>query len=159
MINNTTSVFFNKNLNDLNRTISVSENSFKRKWYVIDANQKILGRIATKISAILMGKNKTFYTPHIDNGDYVIVINSKKIILTGSKIHQKKYSRHSGYPGGLTQVKFTEMMQKFPNRIIEKAVFGMLPKNKLGRKIKKKLFVYADNFHKHNAQNPEILEV
>ncbi|MDO7983500.1 MAG: 50S ribosomal protein L13 [Pigeon pea little leaf phytoplasma] len=159
MTNNATTVLYNKNLTDLNRTTSMSENYLRRKWYIIDANQKILGRIATKISAILMGKHKTFYTPHIDNGDYVIVINAKKIALTGKKIYQKKYHRHSGYPGGLTQVKFTEMMQKFPNRIIEKAVFGMLPKHKLGRKIRKKLFVYADDIHKHNAQNPEILEV
>ncbi|EMR14636.1 MULTISPECIES: 50S ribosomal protein L13 [Candidatus Phytoplasma] len=158
MTNNTT-VFYNKNLTDLNRTSSMSENDLKRKWYIIDANQKVLGRIATKISSILMGKHKTVYTPHIDNGDYVIVINAKKVNLTGKKVNQKKYYRHSGYPGGLTQVKFQEMMQKFPNRIIEKAVFGMLPKHKLGNKIRKKLFVYADNIHKHKAQNPENLEV
>ncbi|WP_344677039.1 50S ribosomal protein L13 [Candidatus Phytoplasma melaleucae] len=149
-----------EDLKSNNFTFSANDKMVKRCWYIADAQGKTLGRFATKIASVLKGKNKTYYTSHIDNGDYVIVINANKVHLTGSKYKQKIYYRHSGYPGGLTQKTVNEMMEKFPNKVVEKAIFGMLPHNKLGRQIRKKLFVYSDNsFKKHNSQKPKFLEV
>lgn len=142
-----------------NKTFMFNDKKITKKWYIIDATDKILGRLATKIATVLKGKNKVFYTPHIDNGDYVIVINAEKIILTGNKWKNKYYYRHSGYSGGLKKIVANDMMKKFPTRILEKAVLGMLPHNKLGSKISKKLFVYSKEFYKQYAQKPERLEV
>lgn len=129
-----------------------------RKWYVIDAENKVLGRLATEIATILSGKNKPIYTPHVDTGDFVIVINADKIKLTGKKLDQKNYSYHTGYPGGLKQVPYKRMMEDKPEMVIELAVKGMLPKNSLGRNMIKKLKVYSGPEHKHEAQQPEIYE-
>ncbi|AEX86058.1 50S ribosomal protein L13 [Marinitoga sp. 1135] len=131
----------------------------ERKWYVVDAEGKSLGRLAAQIARILQGKHKPTYTPHVDTGDYVIVINAEKVVLTGKKLTQKKYYRHSGYPGGLKEQTAKEILEKYPERLIEKAVKGMLPKTKLGRHMYKKLKVYAGSNHPHEAQKPEKLEL
>jgi len=131
----------------------------ERKWYVVDAEGKSLGRLASQIAKILQGKHKPTYTPHVDTGDYVIVINAEKIVLTGKKLTQKKYYRHSGYPGGLKEQTAKEILEKYPERLIEKAVKGMLPKTKLGRHMFKKLKVYSGSNHPHEAQKPEKLEL
>ncbi|MGZ3139974.1 50S ribosomal protein L13 [Candidatus Phytoplasma solani] len=141
------------------KTLMSNSSTVQRKWHLVDAKDKTLGRLATKVSSILKGKNKTNYTPHVDNGDYVIVINAAQIHLTGKKWFQKLYYKHSGYPGGLTKVNATEMMKKFPTRMVEKAILGMIPHTKLGSQIGKKLFVYPQADHNHQAQKPEILEV
>jgi len=131
----------------------------ERKWYVIDAEGKVLGRLATEIATILRGKNKVIYTPHVDTGDYVIVINADKIKLTGKKLSQKNYTYHTGYPGGLRQVPYATLMEKNPEKIIELAVKGMLPKNSLGRSMYRKLKVYRGTEHGHEAQKPEVYEL
>ena len=131
----------------------------ERKWYVIDAEGKPLGRVASKVAHILRGKHKATYTPHIDCGDYVIIINASKVLLTGNKLEDKKYYSHSGYPGGLRTRTAKEMVEKYPEEMVEKAVKGMLPKNRLGRAMYKKLFVYADSNHKHMAQKPSEMDV
>lgn len=131
----------------------------ERKWYVIDAEGKPLGRVASKATHILRGKHKATYTPHIDCGDYVIIINASKVLLTGNKLEDKKYYSHSGYPGGLRTRTAKEMVEKYPEEMVEKAVKGMLPKNRLGRAMYKKLFVYADSNHKHMAQKPSEMDV
>lgn len=130
-----------------------------RKWYVVDATDISLGRLSTVVASILRGKNKPTYTPHVDTGDYVIVINAEKIQLTGKKATDKLYSRHSGYPGGLTQVSAGDMRRNKPERLIETSIKGMLPKNSLGRKQFKKLFVYEGPDHKQSAQLPEELDI
>ncbi|HEX68470.1 MAG TPA: 50S ribosomal protein L13 [bacterium] len=130
-----------------------------RKWYLIDAKGKILGRLASKIALILQGKHKPYYTPHLDVGDYVVVINAKDVKLTGKKEKEKKYYWHSGYVGGLKVRTAEELRAKKPEELIIHAVRGMLPKNSLGRKMLKKLKVYAGNEHPHQAQNPEPLEI
>ncbi|HZH92466.1 MAG TPA: 50S ribosomal protein L13 [Tissierellaceae bacterium] len=134
-------------------------NEVERKWYIIDAEDKVLGRLATEIATILRGKNKPIYTPHVDTGDFVIVINADKIKLTGKKLEQKNYTYHTGYPGGLRQVSYGELMEKNPEKIIELAVKGMLPKNSLGRQMYRKLKVYRGTEHGHQAQKPEVYEV
>lgn len=131
----------------------------ERKWYVIDAEGKPLGRVASKAAHILRGKHKATYTPHIDCGDYVIIINASKVLLTGNKLEDKKYYSHSGYPGGLRTRTAKEMIEKYPEEMVEKAVKGMLPKNRLGRAMYKKLFVYAGSDHKHMAQKPSEMDV
>ena len=131
----------------------------ERKWYVIDAEGKPLGRVASKAAHILRGKNKATYTPHIDCGDYVIIINASKVLLTGNKLEDKKYYNHSGYPGGLRTRTAKEMMEKYPEEMMERAVKGMLPKNRLGRAMYKKLFVYAGSEHKQMAQKPIEMDV
>lgn len=131
----------------------------ERKWYVIDAEGKPLGRVATKAAHILRGKHKATYTPNIDCGDFIIIINAEKAILTGSKLDNKKYYNHSGYPGGLRERTAREMQEKYPIEMVERAVKGMLPKNRLGRQMYKKLFVYTGSEHPHLAQKPEIMEV
>ena len=131
----------------------------ERKWYVIDAEGKPLGRVASKAAHILRGKHKATYTPHIDCGDYVIIINASKVLLTGNKLEDKKYYSHSQYPGGLRTRTAKEMIEKYPEEMVEKAVKGMLPKNRLGRAMYKKLFVYAGSDHKHMAQKPSKMDV
>ncbi len=131
----------------------------ERKWYVIDAAGKTLGRLSTEIASRLRGKHKPIYTPHVDCGDYIIVINAEKVKVTGNKASQKVYRHHTGYMGGLRERSYKEMMEKHPERIIEKAVKGMLPKNSLGSQMYTKLSVYAGPEHKHAAQKPEVLEV
>lgn len=141
------------------KTYSAKAQEVERKWLVVDAQGKTLGRLATQIASILRGKHKPIFTPHVDCGDYVIVINAEKVWTTGRKLDQKVYYRHSGYPGGLKEINLRDQLQKFPERVIESAVRGMLPKNRLGRQIYKKLNVYAGPKHPHAAQNPEALEL
>ena len=142
------------------RTKSVSslEMQGNRKWYVIDAENQVVGRLCTQIAAILMGKNKPSFTPHDDTGDYVIVINAEKVRFTGKKMAQKEYKNYSLHPGGLKLTTAEEMLEKHPIRIIERGVKGMLPKTKLGRQTYKKLFVYDGPDHPHAAQKPEIFK-
>ena len=130
-----------------------------RNWYVIDAEGISLGRLAAKVSNVLQGKHKPTYTPHVDCGDNVIVVNAEKINLTGNKLNDKIYYNHSGYTGGLRERTAKEMVEKYPVEMIERAVKGMLPKTRLGRQMYKKLFVYAGNEHPHAAQQPEVMEV
>ena len=130
-----------------------------RNWYLFDAEGQVLGRLATELATILRGKNKPEYTPHMDMGDFVVVVNADKIVLTGKKEQQKLYRRHTGYPGGLREVPYERMMEKHPERVLEKAVRGMLPKNTLGRAMFRKLKVYAGPNHKHQAQQPVKIEL
>ena len=138
-------------------TYSAKKGEVERSWYIIDAENKVLGRLATKIAAILRGKHKSVYTPHMDTGDFVVVVNAKKVHLTGRKLANKIYYRHTGYPGGLKSMSAEEMLKKKPEDIIKLAVRGMLPKNKLGRKQLTKLKVYAGSNHPHKAQTPKVL--
>ena len=130
-----------------------------RKWYVVDASGKTLGRLASRIASILRGKHKATFTPHVDTGDYVIVVNAGKVLLTGNKLKSKIYYRHTGYPGGLKSVTCEEMLNKHPERVMHQAVWGMLPHNRLGRSMIKKLKVYDTPDHPHQAQKPEDLDV
>jgi large subunit ribosomal protein L13 len=130
-----------------------------RKWYVVDAEGKTLGRLATTVATVLRGKHKPEFTPFLDTGDYVIVVNASKVTVTGKKMDQKLYRYHTQYPGGLKEIKYRDMMNKKPEKVIELAVKGMLPKNALGRAMFKKLKVYAGPDHEQSAQKPEILEV
>jgi large subunit ribosomal protein L13 len=141
------------------KTYSAKKEDIKRKWYLVDAKDKILGRFATKVAAVLRGKHKPIFTPHIDTGDAVIVINAAKLRLTGRKAKQKVYRRYSGYPGGLREVPFEKMFKNKPETVVKLAVRRMLPKGALGADILKKLKIYADEKHGHSAQNPEVLEV
>lgn len=131
----------------------------ERKWYIVDATDKPLGRLAARIAYILRGKHKAIYTPHLDTGDYVIVINAEKIKLTGKKLTEKELYSHSPYPGGLKVTTYEKMLQSAPEKIIERTVWGMLPKNRLGRKMFKKLKVYKGSEHPHQAQKPQPLEL
>lgn len=140
------------------KTISTRKEDVEREWFLIDAEGQTLGRMCTEIATILRGKNKPSYTPHVDCGDNIIVINADKIHLTGNKWDEKEYITHSGYPGGQKRVLAKNMLVKHPIRIVENAVKGMLPKNKLGRAMYKKLFVYAGADHLHKAQNPKTLK-
>lgn len=139
-------------------TIAKQEN-ITRKWYIVDAADKPLGRLASEVAVILMGKNKPTYTPNVDCGDYVIIINASKVKLSGDKVHNKFYYNVSGYTGGLRKRSAGVMLQDYPCEMVERSVWGMLPKGTLGRKIYKKLFVYADAEHKHEAQQPEVKEL
>ncbi len=141
------------------KTFMANENNITRQWFVVDAAGKRLGRLATEVATVLRGKHKPTFTPHVDCGDYVIVINSDKIELTGKKWTDKKYYTHSLYPGGLTEKSAETLMKQKPTRMIELAVKGMLPKNKLGNAMYKKLFVYAGPAHKHEAQKPVVMEL
>ena len=141
------------------KTFSAKLQEIKRKWYLIDADSQVLGRLSTRIADILRGKNKVIYTPHLDTGDFVIVINAEKVLVTGAKARQKEYKRYSGYPGGLKLIPYSRMLKRHPERIIEHAVRGMIPHNRLGRKVMKKLKVYAGTKHPHAAQRPEVLEI
>ena len=140
------------------KTFMASPATIDRKWYVVDATGMTLGRLASEVAKVLRGKNKPIFTPHIDTGDYVIVINAEKIAVTGKKLDQKIYYRHSDYVGGLKQATLREKLANKPEEVIELAVKGMLPKGPLGRQMFKKLFVYAGPEHKHAAQKPEVLK-
>ncbi|MFH1245276.1 MAG: 50S ribosomal protein L13 [Candidatus Omnitrophota bacterium] len=143
----------------MQKTIAAQARNIKRKWYLIDAKGKILGRIATKAATILRGKHKAIFTPSVDCGDYLVVINAKDVCVTGKKLEQKVYNRYSGYPGGLKQIPLKEMFKKNPQEIIRHAVRGMLPKGSLGRDMLRKLKIYATDKHFQQAQMPETLEV
>ena len=131
----------------------------ERKWYVVDAEGRTLGRLATEIATILRGKNKPQYTPHVDTGDFVVVVNAEKVVVTGRKAEQKVYRRHSGYPGGLKETSYERMMERRPTEILRRAVKGMMPKNRLARQQLRKLKIYAGPEHPHAAQDPQRLEV
>lgn len=139
------------------KTYVAKPHEVERKWYVVDAEGQTLGRLATQVATILKGKHKPIYTPHVDTGDHVIVINAEKIHLTGNKLQDKKYYRHSGYVGGIKSTTAGELLNRHPERVIEAAVWGMLPHNRLGRQMIKKLQVYAGDKHPHQAQQPETL--
>ncbi len=141
------------------KTFSAKASEIDREWFVVDAEGQTLGRLATKIATVLRGKHKVIYTPGMDTGDFVIVVNADKVTVTGGKLQNKKYYRYSGYPGGLRETTLQRMLETHPERVIEHAVKGMLPKNKLGRKMFKKLKVYAGNTHPHEAQKPRVLDV
>ena len=131
----------------------------ERRWYVVDAEGQTLGRLATEIATILRGKNKPQYTPHVDTGDFVVVVNAEKVVVTGRKAEQKVYRRHSGYPGGLKETSYEQLMERRPTEILRRAVKGMMPKNRLARQQLRKLKIYAGPEHPHAAQNPQELEV
>jgi len=137
------------------KTYSAREGDITRRWLLVDAEGKTLGRLATQIAMALRGKHKPIYTPHMDTGDFVVVVNAEKVVLTGTKPEKKKYFFHSMYPGGASWTRLTELMAKHPERVIEKAVKGMVPRNRLGRAMVKKLKVYAGPQHPHSAQQPE----
>lgn len=141
------------------RTYTATPSTIKRDWYVVDATDKVLGRLATEIAHRLRGKHKPEFTPHMDTGDYIVVVNAEKVRVTGNKTTDKKYYRHSGYPGGLKTISFEKLQQQTPTMIIERAVKGMLPKGPLGRSMFKKLKVYAGPEHTHTAQQPITLEL
>ena len=141
------------------KTTMAKANEVDRKWYVIDAEDKVLGRLATEVATLLRGKHKPIYTPHVDTGDFVIVINAEKVKLTGNKWDDKIHASHTGYPGGRREVVYKEIREKHPERVIEYAVKGMLPKSRLGRSMFGKLKVYAGPDHPHEAQKPEVYEV
>lgn len=140
------------------KTFVLKNSEIKKKWWLINAQGKILGRLATEISILLRGKNKAEYTPFLDSGDFVIIINAEKIKVTGDKLEQKKYYSHSGYPGGIKEITLKELLDKKPEDVIRKAVWGMIPKNKLGRAVYKKLKVYRGPDHPHKAQSPQEYE-
>ena len=141
----------------MNNTFMASPATIERKWYVVDAEGMTLGRLSSEVAKVLRGKNKPIFTPHIDTGDYVIVVNAEKIVVSGKKLDQKIYYHHSDYVGGMKETTLKEMLAKKPERVIELAVKGMLPKGPLGREMYKKLFVYAGPEHKQQAQKPETL--
>lgn len=141
------------------KTYTPKPEDIQREWFVIDAKDQTLGRLATQIAHILRGKHKPIFSPHMDVGDFVIVINCEKIRVTGNKLDDKRYYRHSGYPGGIRSVTLRQQLDRFPDRVIHTAVRGMLPKNKLGRQMIKKLKVYAGENHPHQAQKPKVFEL
>ena len=141
------------------KTYSAKPDSVQRDWYVVDASGKTLGRLASEIARRLRGKHKPEYTPHVDTGDYIIVINAEKVRVTGRKAQDKMYHHHTGYPGGLKSTNFEKLIQEHPERVIQKAVKGMLPKNPLGRAMFRKLKVYAGSEHRHAAQQPKTLDI
>ena len=140
-------------------TFMAKANEVERKWYVVDAEGQTLGRLSTEVASILRGKNKPTFTPHVDTGDHVIIINAEKIHLTGNKLNDKIYYRHTNHPGGLKQRTALEMRTNYPVRMLELAIKGMLPKGRLGRQVSKKLNVYAGAEHPHQAQKPEVYEL
>lgn len=143
----------------MQKTYSVKESEIERDWYVVDARDRVLGRLASEVARILRGKHKPTYSPHLDTGDYVVVLNAAHVRLTGRKADQKTYFRHSGYMGGEKHIPFRRMLKTHPERVIELAVKGMLPKNKLGRRMYGKLRVYAGAEHPHESQSPRPLEI
>ena len=140
------------------RTFTAKNENIEHEWYVVDAAGQTLGRLASRIAPILKGKHKPTYTPYVDCGDYVIIVNADKVRVTGRKLDQKFYYRHSGYPGGVKSISLRHQLDKYPERVLEAAVRGMMPKNKLGRRMMKKLKVYAGDSHPHQAQQPKPLE-
>ena len=143
----------------MKNTYMQTKETVERNWYVVDAEGQTLGRLATKVASVLRGKHKPTYTPHVDCGDYVIIINAEKVNLTGNKLNDKIYYNHSGYTGGLRERTAKVMKEQYPEEMIERAVKGMLPKGRLGRQMYKKLFVYAGNEHPHMAQKPEEMKI
>ncbi|MCR1898633.1 50S ribosomal protein L13 [Irregularibacter muris] len=141
------------------KTTMVNPNEIERKWYVVDAEGKTLGRLATEIARILRGKHKPIYTPHLDTGDHVIVLNAGKVVLTGKKLDQKLFRTHSLYPGGLKEVPYRKMLAEKPEKVVYEAVRGMIPHNRLGRQMMTKLRVYRGTEHPHEAQKPEVLDI
>lgn len=141
------------------KTVSMRAQDVRRSWFIVDAEGKTLGRLATEVARRLRGKHKAEYTPHVDTGDYIVVVNAAKVRVTGAKTTDKIYWRHTGYPGGIKGVSFENMRDSHPERIIERAVKGMLPRNPLGRDMLRKLKVYGGNEHPHSAQQPEPLEI
>ena len=140
-------------------TVMAKPKEVDRKWYVVDAEGQTLGRLATQVATIIRGKHKAIYTPHVDTGDYVIIINAEKIVLTGKKLDDKIYRRHTGYPGGLREVNYRKLIAEKPEFVIHKAVKGMIPHTRLGRQMIKKLKVYSGSEHNQQAQKPEVLEL
>tara|TARA_Y100001947_G_scaffold29687_1_gene23211 strand:- start:874 stop:1302 length:429 start_codon:yes stop_codon:yes gene_type:complete len=140
-------------------TFTAKPETVVQDWYLVDATDKVLGRLATQIATRLRGKHKPEYTPHVDTGDHIVIVNAAKIRVTGDKINQKKYYRHSGYPGGIKETVLSDELENNPERVIERAVKGMLPKNSLGRAMFRKLRVYAGPDHSHQAQQPKALEI
>jgi large subunit ribosomal protein L13 len=138
---------------------NLSTNVETKNWYLIDASGKTLGRLATEVVKILLGKHKSNYLPYLDNGDYVIIINSQSLKVTGKKLTQKFYYNHSGYPGGLRSERLIDLQNRFPEKILERAIKGMLPKNILGRTLFKHVKIYRDEFHPHTSQNPQLIEI
>ena len=143
----------------MRQTTMANGQSIERKWYVVDATDLILGRMSTEVSKIITGKNKPTYTPHEDNGDFVIIINAEKVKLTGNKLNNKLYYNHSGYPGGMRVRNAKTMINDYPTEMVYRSIWGMVPHNRLGRKQIKKLFIYKGSEHKHDAQEPEVLEL
>ena len=143
----------------MNKTINPSIDSINRQWYLVDAENQTLGRLATEVAAVLRGKNKPYFTPHLDTGDFVVIVNAEKIQVTGRKGTQKLYRRHSGRPGGMKVETFNALQERIPERIVEKAIKGMLPHNALGRQLFRKLKVYKGSEHPHAAQNPKVLSM
>lgn len=141
------------------RTFTQKQEEIERDWYVVDAEGETLGRLASRIAPILKGKHKPSYTPHLDCGDFVVIVNAEKVRVTGRKLDQKLYHRHSGYPGGLKSITLRDQLNRYPERVLQAAIRGMLPKNKLGRRMIKKLKVYAGDVHPHEAQQPKPLEL
>lgn len=141
------------------KTFSAKKESVTRSWYLVDATDKTLGRLSTEIANRLRGKHKPEYTPHVDTGDYVVVVNAEKIRVTGNKTTDKVYHHHTGYPGGIKSITFDKLVEKAPEQIIEKAVKGMMPKNKLSSAMMSKLKIYAGSDHPHSAQQPQPLEI
>ncbi len=143
----------------MNKTKVPAIDSLDRQWYLVDAENQTLGRLATEVASVLRGKNKPYFTPHLDTGDFVVVVNAEKIRVTGKKAEQKLYRRHSGRPGGMKEETFQTLQGRIPERIVEKAIKGMLPHNALGRQLFRKLKVYKGPEHPHAAQNPEVLNL
>jgi large subunit ribosomal protein L13 len=141
------------------RTISANRDTVNKQWFIVDAEGEILGRLAAKVALVLRGKHKTDYTPHVDCGDNVIIINAEKVVLTGKKLTDKIYISHSGYPGGQKTTTPKDLFAKQPEKVIEKAIKGMLPKNRLGRELFRNLKIYVGSEHKHEAQQPAILDL
>jgi large subunit ribosomal protein L13 len=141
------------------RTLIPKKQEIERRWWVVDAEDRVLGRLASEVARLIRGKHKPIFTPHLDTGDYVVVVNAEKVRLTGAKETQKKYYRYSGYPGGLSERTAEQVRARFPERLVESAVKGMLPKNRLGRKLIRHLHVYAGADHPHQAQKPEKREL
>lgn len=141
------------------KTLSAKPESVKRDWYVVDASGKTLGRLSSEIAKRLRGKHKPEYTPHVDTGDYIVVINAEKITVTGKKVEDKKYYHHTGFPGGIKETNFSKLQQSKPTKIIELAVKGMMPRNPLGRAMLSKLKIYAGTEHPHTAQQPQQLDI
>jgi len=141
------------------KTHSTKPSEIRREWYLVDAENKTLGRLASEIAKVMRGKKKPIYAPQLDTGDYVIVINAEKVHVTGRKLDRKIYYRHSGYPGGLTSISLREQLKRHPTRVIRSAVWGMLPHNRLGRAVMRKLKVYAGDSHPHQAQQPKPLKL
>jgi large subunit ribosomal protein L13 len=141
------------------RKFSAKDHEVQRDWFIVDATDRVLGRLAAEIASRLRGKHKPEFTPHVDTGDYIVVVNVEKLRVTGNKAEDKKYYRHSGYPGGIYETTFNKLQQRFPSRVLEKAVKGMLPKGPLGYAMIKKLKVYAGTTHPHSAQQPRVLEI